>query len=86
MKSHTHDCRAMLADLNDYIDGDLPEDLCAELENHMRECENCRVVFDTMNKTIYLYQSCGREVEVPDGARDRLFSALKLDDFVGPGK
>jgi len=85
MKSHTHDCRAMLADLNDYLDGDLPEDLCAELENHMRECENCRVVFDTMNKTIYLYQSCGREVDVPDGARTRLFSALKLDDFVAPG-
>ena len=86
MKSHTRDCRAMLADLNDYLDGDLPENLCAELENHIRDCENCRVVFDTMNKTIYLYQSCRREVDVPDGTRERLFRALKLDDFVAPEK
>lgn len=86
MKNSTHDCRAMLSDLNAYLDGDLPEDLCAELETHMRDCENCRIVFDTMNKTIYLYQTSGREVNVPEGARERLFGALKLDNFTSSEK
>ncbi|MDX9991732.1 MAG: zf-HC2 domain-containing protein [Anaerolineales bacterium] len=86
MSEHQQDCRAILASLNDYLEGSLPEDLCAELESHMRDCENCRVVVDTISKTIYLYQNSGRAVDVPDGARARLFHALKLDDFILPEK
>lgn len=86
MSEHQHDCHGILASLNDYLDGSLPENLCAELESHMRGCENCRVVVDTISKTIYLYQTNGRTVDVPDGARARLFHALKLDDFILPEK
>ena len=86
MSEHKHDCHGLLASLNDYLDGSLPENLCAELEQHLRSCENCRVVVDTTSKTIYLYQTSSRSVDVPDGARARLFHALKLDDFILPGK
>jgi anti-sigma factor (TIGR02949 family) len=86
MSEHKHDCHGLLASLNDYLEGSLPENLCAELEAHLRECENCRVVVDTTSKMIYLYQNTGRDVNVPEGTRARLFHALNLDDFILPGK
>jgi anti-sigma factor (TIGR02949 family) len=86
MNQKEHNCHDILASLTDYLDGNLPENLCAELENHMRGCENCRIVVDTTSKTIYLYHNAGREVAVPDGARERLFQTLKLDDFILPQK
>ncbi|MFO7579073.1 MAG: zf-HC2 domain-containing protein, partial [Nitrosomonas halophila] len=50
-----HDCKQYLGNLSDYVDGELSEDLCREIEAHMSECENCRVVVNTLSKTISLY-------------------------------
>jgi anti-sigma factor (TIGR02949 family) len=86
MSEKEHNCHDILASLTDYLDGNLPENLCAELESHMRGCENCRVVVDTTSKTIYLYHTTARDVTVPGDARARLFSALKLDDFILPNQ
>ena len=50
MSEHSHkhgECRELLKDLSDYVDGDLDETLCLEIEQHMAECDNCRVVVDT---------------------------------------
>ncbi len=73
------DCRHLLAALGDYIDGTLEEQICRELERHMAECQNCRVVVDTMRKMIYLYQVEASEEGVPAEARQRLFARLNLD-------
>jgi predicted anti-sigma-YlaC factor YlaD len=77
---HTH-CKDLLDFISDYIDADLSPSLCAELEKHLRECENCRVVVDTVRKTVSLYHETGRETPVPDGLQKRLFRALNLDDL-----
>ena len=50
-------CKEMLGSLSDYIDGDLEAQLCAEIEQHMAGCGNCRLVVDTLNKTVSLYAS-----------------------------
>lgn len=76
------DCRHLLGSLSDYIDGCLEADLCAELERHLAECENCRVVVDTLEKTVYLYHTTSSQVDVPLGVRERLFTCLDLDDYV----
>lgn len=73
------DCRHLLAALGDYIDGTLEEQICRELERHMAECPNCRVVVDTMRKMIYLYQMEASEEGVPAETRQRLFARLNLD-------
>ena len=49
-------CKEMLGSLSDYIDGDLEAQLCAEIEQHMAGCGNCRVVVDTLSKTVSLYR------------------------------
>jgi hypothetical protein len=71
-------CKEMLGSLSDYIDGDLEAQLCAEIEQHMAGCGNCRVVVDTLSKTVSLYREYGHE-PVPPEAKDRLYAVLKLE-------
>ena len=71
-------CKEMLGSLSDYIDGDLEAQLCAEIEQHMAGCGNCRVVVDTLSKTVSLYREVGHE-PVPPEAKDRLYAVLKLE-------
>jgi anti-sigma factor (TIGR02949 family) len=77
------ECHHLLASLSEYVDGTLEEKLCSELERHMADCENCRVVVDTLNKTVYLYHDTASQAAVPEGVRQRLFRRLNLDDLAG---
>lgn len=70
-------CREMLGALSDYVDGTLEAQLCAEIERHLADCGNCRVVVDTLRKTVYLYRDHGH-AEVPADTRARLYAALRL--------
>lgn len=71
-------CRENLGLLSDYLDGDLSDELCAEIERHVAECGNCRIVVDTLRKTVLLYRSYGHE-EVPDDAKARLYAVLEIE-------
>ena len=89
VRPHHHqedDCSRVLMHLNDYIDHQLAPELCAELEAHLSRCENCRVVFDTLNKTLYLVNQL-REApaDLPEDVEYRLFAIMKLEQFV-PGR
>jgi anti-sigma factor (TIGR02949 family) len=74
------ECREMLAELSAFMDGELEERLCAEIEAHMRDCPECRVMVDTLRKTVVLYRTQG-QVEVPTGVRSRLYAVLELEDL-----
>ena len=75
-------CRALLGSLSDYVDGCLAEELCEELERHMSECQNCRVVVDTLRKTVSLYHTTAADPgEVPGPVRERLYRTFNLDDY-----
>ena len=76
-----HNCRHLLGELSEYIDGTLEARLCAEFERHLADCENCRVVVDTLNKTVYLYHATAAQDEVPEGVRQRLFKRLDLENL-----
>jgi len=84
MKDHTHsgNCSQLLHEMSDYIDGQLQVELCAELERHIQTCENCRVVVNTLRKTIELYEQVTPPAELPDAVRERLFTRLQLVDFI----
>jgi predicted anti-sigma-YlaC factor YlaD len=82
---HKHDeneCGRVLTHLNDYIDHKLSPELCEELEAHLAQCENCRVVFDTLNKTLYLvHQLREQPAELPETVEYRLFAVMNLKQF-----
>jgi predicted anti-sigma-YlaC factor YlaD len=81
----THDnCHHLLDDLSDFLDGAATDEVCAEIERHLADCENCRVMLDTLNKTIVLYRDLPQP-KLPESARQRLYQALDLNEFLPNG-
>ena len=75
----TERCEELLGQISDYIDGELEASVCAELEAHLTECPDCRVMVDTVRRTILLYR-CEPALELPEGVRQRLYEVLRLDE------
>ena len=76
-------CKSLLGLLSDYVDGDLSEELCQDIERHAAECQNCRIVVDTLRKTIFLYhESAAETAEVSGATREKLFKTLNLEDYL----
>ena len=48
------DCREMFARLSEYLDGELPGDLCAEFARHFEACVACEAFTRTLRQTIDL--------------------------------
>jgi predicted anti-sigma-YlaC factor YlaD len=70
------ECETLLTYLSDYIDQNLTEDLTAEAQEHLATCQNCRVVLDTTQQTIFLYRRQGQRT-IPAARRQRLFNQLQ---------
>ena len=75
-------CHHLLGSLSEYVDGSLEEHLCNEIERHLSDCDNCRVVIDSLKKTIYLYHTTRDANPMPDEVRQRLYLRLDLDEFI----
>ena len=73
---HPH-CHDLLGNLSAYLDGEASESLCAEIEQHMASCANCRAVINTLDKTVSLYQALPAP-ELPTGVEERLLRVLRL--------
>lgn len=83
---HTHNCSRLLGSLSDYIDGDLKAEICAQIEEHIKECDNCRIVVNTLQKTVELYETSSNETAMlPEAIRERLFLKLNLEDLMKKG-
>lgn len=81
--THNHgDCLHLLDSLSDYVDGILTDSICAELDRHLAECENCRIVVDTLRKTVYLYHATSSPDPVPEDVKERLYKRLNLADLL----
>jgi predicted anti-sigma-YlaC factor YlaD len=74
-------CRHLLDDLSDFLDGEASAEVCAEIERHLASCENCRVMVDTLRKTVILYRELPQP-EIPPDARQRLYRSLDLEAFL----
>jgi predicted anti-sigma-YlaC factor YlaD len=76
-------CKALLGYLSDYVDGDLSEELCRQIESHVAECQDCRVVVDTLRKTVSLYhKSAAEPAELSGATREHLYKTLHLEDYL----
>lgn len=70
-------CADLLGDLSAYLDGDVGDDACTQIERHLEHCENCRIVVDTVRKTVYLYRQLPQP-PLPGEVRERLYKTLNL--------
>lgn len=82
--NETPHCHALIETISDYVDGVLDPALCAELERHLKDCDNCRIVVNTMRKTIELYKGAFADETIPEEVRQRLYFRLDLVDFLQP--
>jgi hypothetical protein len=75
-------CGHIVESLSEYVEGTLDEALCVDLERHMNECHDCKVVVDTLRRTIELYHRTAPDVDVPADVRMRLYTCLNLEDYI----
>lgn len=68
-------CTEFLALLDDLIDDSVSSNTRTEIEQHLKGCGHCEVIFNTTRKTIEIYR-CHEVYEMPENLRDRLHSAI----------
>ncbi len=76
-------CRHLLASMSEYLDGEASAELCAEIERHLADCTDCRVMVDTLRKTVSVYHELPQP-ELSAEARLRLYKSLDLTEFLSP--
>lgn len=69
-------CKSVIRELSNYIDGDLDPVVKHELERHLEHCEDCTMIVDQTKKSIEILCD-SRPVELPSDIRSRLHSALR---------
>ena len=84
MGDHNHidlKCDQLLGLLSEYLDGQVENQARSEIESHIANCQNCRVVVDTTRKTITLVHACNdKPLPLPEDVRERLFKRLDLEN------
>jgi predicted anti-sigma-YlaC factor YlaD len=85
--AHTN-CSQLLKSMGDYLDGDANPEICRQIEEHIQGCDHCRIVVDTLRKTISLYHDEAITEEMPTTMKQHLFKELNLLDYLSkdPGK
>jgi anti-sigma factor (TIGR02949 family) len=69
-------CQDVIQELSNFMDGELDVTSKQELESHLNECTECKLVVDQTKKTVRLF--CDSEpVELPGEVRSRLHDALR---------
>ncbi len=72
-------CEEIFEALSEYIDEEITIQKCREIEAHLEHCSNCRIVVDTLKKTVALYHAIPAE-NVPDEVRLRLHKVIRLEN------
>ena len=70
-------CSKYIQNIADYIDGEIDESLCADIEKHLKECNNCRLMVDTLKQTVVLCRD-GKKEKLPPEIENKLNNSLKL--------
>ncbi len=69
-------CKSVIREISDFIDGALEPAEKQELEQHLGHCEDCKMVVDQTKLTVDVF--CDSEpIELPSDVRSRLHEALR---------
>lgn len=70
------ECRALFERLSEFLDGELPADLCREIERHAGGCPPCHDLVQTLRRTVGLCRALP-ERPLPEEARAALRTLLR---------
>ena len=69
-------CRIAVLEVSNYLEGELTAEVKLELEEHLKACKNCTLVFDQTKLTIEVF--CESEpVDLPTDVKSRLHETLR---------
>lgn len=69
-------CKSVIREISNYIDGDLDAATKQEFERHLDHCEDCAMVVNQTKMTVDVF--CDSElVELPVEVRSRLHEGLR---------
>ncbi len=74
------DCKEVFALLSQYLDRELPDDICQEIDSHIADCPPCIQFVESLKKSIELCRECAPAEEpspLPEPARARLQAAYE---------
>jgi anti-sigma factor RsiW len=69
-------CKGVIRELSNYIDGELDPIVVQELERHLGHCEDCTMLLDQTRRTIEIFCD-SKKVELTGEAKTRIHKALK---------
>ena len=75
-----NDCKDVFAALSEYLDGDLPPDVCERMAAHIEKCAPCVEFVDSLKRAIELcrgYRGAEAPAPIPGEARERLREAYR---------
>jgi len=70
------DCAQILAELSDYLDGEVAPDTRRLVEAHLARCRRCSLVYSTTRETLRIVTECG-VFAIPVAEGTRLHGRLK---------
>ena len=68
-------CKDFLQALNEYLDETEDAEIRREVEQHVNECPNCWVVFNTTKKTLKVFKGMEPKT-IPDDVHSRLMDRI----------
>lgn len=69
-------CKSVIREISNYLDGELELAAKQELEHHLEHCGDCKMIVDQTKLTVDVF--CDSEpVELPIGVKSRLHEALR---------
>ena len=72
---HKH-CLELFEKLSEYLDNELDEITCQEIEKHIKECVPCFVCMQTLKRTVDLCKQTANK-EVPEAFSRKLREAIE---------
>ena len=74
------ECKEIFSLLSEYLDEELPDDVCREIDSHISGCPPCVEFVNSLRKSIDLCRSC-KDTEspgpLPAAARAELWAAYQ---------
>ncbi len=75
-------CDEFMAELGNYLEGDIAMEVRRQLESHLSHCQTCQVVYDSTRKTIKIVTDSG-SFDLPEAAarpiRDKIMARIRKE-------
>ncbi len=69
---HDHDCGQIFAMLSEYLDRELPQATCEELDAHISDCPECVQFIESLRRSVKLCRQFGESQPLPTIDAERL--------------